>query len=43
MLDIPVEVDQEVAILKLEAMGIQCDTITERQHQYLTGWKEGTG
>ncbi|MCS7259487.1 MAG: adenosylhomocysteinase [Anaerolineae bacterium] len=39
---IPEEVDQEIARLKLEAMGIQIDTLTEEQEQYLASWEEGT-
>ncbi len=39
---IPEEVDQEIARLKLEAMGVQIDTLTEEQEQYLASWEEGT-
>lgn len=39
---IPVEVDQEIARIKLEAMGIQIDTLTEEQVAYLNSWEEGT-
>jgi adenosylhomocysteinase len=39
---LPVEVDQEIARLKLEAMGVRIDTLTEEQFQYLNQWQEGT-
>lgn len=39
---LPVEVDQEIARLKLEAMGIRIDTLTEEQFNYLNQWQEGT-
>jgi adenosylhomocysteinase len=40
--DVPEEIDSEVAQLKLHAMGIQIDTLTEEQKKYLTSWEEGT-
>jgi adenosylhomocysteinase len=40
--DVPLELDQEVAQLKLAAMGIKIDTFTEEQKRYLTSWQEGT-
>jgi adenosylhomocysteinase len=39
---IPEEVDQEIARIKLEAMGIQIDTLTDEQVTYLNSWEEGT-
>jgi adenosylhomocysteinase len=42
VLDIPKEVDLQVAELKCKAMEIEYDTLTEKQQQYLTSWKEGT-
>lgn len=39
---IPEEVDNEIARLKLEAMGVQFDTLTEQQVAYLNQWQEGT-
>jgi adenosylhomocysteinase len=38
----PDEADIHVARLKLEAMGIEIDKLTERQEEYLEGWEEGT-
>ena len=40
--DVPEEIDSEVARLKLHAMGIQIDTLTEEQKKYLSSWEEGT-
>ncbi len=39
---VPPEVDQEIAQLKLEAMGINIDTLTPQQEEYLKSWEMGT-
>lgn len=39
---IPEAVDQEIARIKLESMGINIDTLTEQQVEYLNSWEEGT-
>lgn len=39
---IPVEVDKEIARLKLQAMGIQIDTLTPEQTEYINSWTSGT-
>ncbi|MBF2055627.1 MAG: adenosylhomocysteinase [Cyanobacterium sp. T60_A2020_053] len=39
---IPREVDQEIARLKLQAMGIEIDTLTSAQSEYLNSWTVGT-
>jgi len=39
---VPKEIDETVAKLKLEAMGIQIDTLTEEQKNYLKSWEIGT-
>jgi adenosylhomocysteinase len=39
---IPQEVDQEIARLKLQAMGIAIDTLTAEQAKYLASWEAGT-
>ena len=39
---VPEEIDQEVARLKLDAMGISIDTLTPEQEKYLRSWTEGT-
>ena len=40
--DVPVEIDREVARLKLQAMGIVIDTLTPEQERYLSSWESGT-
>jgi adenosylhomocysteinase len=40
--DVPEEIDAEVARLKLKAMGVEIDTLTEEQVRYLNSWEEGT-
>jgi adenosylhomocysteinase len=39
---IPQEIDQEIARLKLETMGIHIDTLTPEQEKYLASWEAGT-
>jgi adenosylhomocysteinase len=39
---IPTEVDQEIARLKLQAMGIAIDTLTPEQVEYMNSWTSGT-
>jgi adenosylhomocysteinase len=40
--DVPREIDDLVATLKLESMGIKIDRLTAEQREYLTSWAEGT-
>ena len=40
--DVPADIDAEVARLKLHAMGIKIDTLTDEQRRYLSSWEEGT-
>ena len=39
---VPEEIDRNIARLKLKAMGIVIDTLTDEQTRYLTSWEEGT-
>jgi adenosylhomocysteinase len=39
---VPDKVDRWVAEMKLKAMGIRIDKLTERQKKYLVSWQEGT-
>ena len=39
---VPEEIDKRIAALKLKAMGIEIDVLTEEQARYLTSWEEGT-
>ncbi len=39
---VPEEIDRQVARLKLQAMGIEIDTLTPEQQEYLVSWEHGT-
>jgi adenosylhomocysteinase len=39
---LPLEIDHEIARLKLQAMGITIDELTEEQRRYLASWEYGT-
>jgi adenosylhomocysteinase len=39
---VPEDIDKEIARLKLEAMNINIDTLTNEQVKYLGSWEEGT-
>jgi adenosylhomocysteinase len=40
--EVPEDIDAEVARLKLQAMGIEIDRLTEEQEAYLRSWELGT-
>ncbi len=40
--EVPVEIDEEIAALKLSSMGVEIDVLTEEQEKYLSSWQEGT-
>jgi adenosylhomocysteinase len=40
--EVPVHIDKDVARLKLHAMGVEIDTLTEEQDRYLHSWEQGT-
>ena len=40
--DVPKEIDREVALLKLESMGISIDVLTPVQEAYLSSWESAT-
>jgi adenosylhomocysteinase len=40
--DVPREVEEFVATLKLRTMGIEIDRLTAEQSQYLQSWQMGT-
>ncbi|ACK72745.1 adenosylhomocysteinase [Gloeothece citriformis PCC 7424] len=40
--NIPTEIDQEIARLKLQGMGISIDSLTPEQEAYLNSWTSGT-
>jgi adenosylhomocysteinase len=39
---VPTDIDNEIARLKLEAMGTKIDILTPEQTHYLNSWEEGT-
>jgi adenosylhomocysteinase len=39
---VPADIDQQVARMKLAAMGISIDSLSPEQQAYLSSWKEGT-
>ena len=40
--DVPTELDQEIARLKLESLGTGIDQLTPEQEKYLASWQMGT-
>ena len=40
--DVPVEIDESIAALKLATLGVKIDELTEEQATYLSSWQEGT-
>jgi adenosylhomocysteinase len=39
---VPDEIDERIALLKLQAMGVEIDVLTEEQRAYLNSWRTGT-
>jgi len=39
---VPDAIDREIARIKLDAMAVAIDTLTEQQVKYLHSWQEGT-
>ncbi|HNT60758.1 MAG TPA: adenosylhomocysteinase, partial [Candidatus Bilamarchaeaceae archaeon] len=42
VITLPEEIDNEIAELQLEAMGVRKDSLTAEQKKYLSSWEEGT-
>jgi adenosylhomocysteinase len=40
--NVPKEIDDKVAKLKLKSMGIKIDSLTDEQKKYIASWEEGT-
>jgi adenosylhomocysteinase len=40
--EVPAQIDKDVARLKLRAMGVEIDTLTDEQDRYLHSWEQGT-
>jgi adenosylhomocysteinase len=39
---VPEDIDQEIARIKLQSMGVEIDVLTPEQEKYLVSWEEGT-
>lgn len=39
---VPMEIDREIALHKLDSMNVSIDTLTKTQKEYMDDWKEGT-
>ena len=39
---VPQDIDEHIAALKLQTMGVSIDTLTPEQEKYLASWNEGT-
>lgn len=39
---VPADIDEAIAALKLATMGVEIDTLTDEQREYLASWQEGT-
>ena len=39
---VPMEIDKQIAQLKLKSMGIKIDKLTQEQEEYLSAWEMGT-
>ena len=39
---VPTDIDEAIAALKLSTMGVELDTLTDEQREYLASWQEGT-
>ena len=42
VIQLPPELDDEIAGLQLDAMGFEIDELTQEQKDYLDSWEEGT-
>ena len=42
VITLPEELDDEIAKLQLEALGVKIDELDEQQRKYLSSWREGT-
>ena len=40
--DVPTDIDNTIARLKLETLGVTIDTLTPEQAAYLNSWQMGT-
>jgi adenosylhomocysteinase len=40
--EFPAELDDEIARIKLQTLGVNIDALTTEQSEYMTGWEHGT-
>jgi adenosylhomocysteinase (EC 3.3.1.1) len=40
--NVPMDIDEKIAALKLKSLGISIDVLTPEQRQYLASWNMGT-
>ena len=40
--DVPKQIDEDIAALKLASMGVEIETLTKEQQKYLASWEMGT-
>jgi adenosylhomocysteinase len=40
--DVPIDLDNRVAQIKLKSMGVEIDKLTKEQDAYLNSWESGT-
>lgn len=39
---VPDDIDNEIATIKLRSLGIEIDSLTPEQYDYIHSWQEGT-
>ena len=42
IINVPSDIDAQVGVLKLKAMGVKIDKLSEEQYNYIHGYEEGT-
>ena len=42
VIQLPASIDNDIAALQIESMGLEIDTLTPEQERYLASWQEGT-
>ena len=40
--NVPKEIEDIVSVLKLKSMGMEIDSLTDKQKKYLSSWEHGT-
>jgi len=42
VIQLPKEIDDDIAGLQIDDMGLEIDELTQEQNEYLSSWEEGT-